>query len=306
MIHKRKIEDYSIFSAILHKNLQARLDRRYRNAQTFNCQSFDGAEYLSRSILIDQSPIGRTPRSNPATYTGSFTFIRELFAETLEARARGWRANRFSFNVKGGRCETCQGNGVIEVEMHFLPTVYVPCDVCQGKRFMKETLEVKYKKKNIYDVLEMTVEEALTFFEDIPSIFDRLKSLNDVGLSYLSLGQSATTLSGGEAQRVKIASELYRPHLQKTIYLLDEPTIGLHYEDVKKLIEILQKLVDKGNTVVVIEHNLDFIKSADYILDIGPEAGANGGKLVASGTPEEVANTDTHTGKYLRKVLKKK
>ena len=291
---------------ILHKNLQARLDRRYRNAQTFNCQSFDGAEYLSRSILIDQSPIGRTPRSNPATYTGAFTFIRELFAETVEARARGWRANRFSFNVKGGRCETCQGNGVIEVEMHFLPTVYVPCDVCQGKRFMKETLEVKYKKKNIYDVLEMTVEEALTFFEDIPSIFDRLKSLNDVGLSYLSLGQSATTLSGGEAQRVKIASELYRPHLQKTIYLLDEPTIGLHYEDVKKLIEILQKLVDKGNTVVVIEHNLDFIKSADYILDIGPEAGANGGKLVASGTPEEVANTDTHTGKYLRKVLKKK
>ena len=291
---------------ILHKNLQARLDRRYRNAQTFNCQSFDGAEYLSRSILIDQSPIGRTPRSNPATYTGAFTFIRELFAETVEARARGWRANRFSFNVKGGRCETCQGNGVIEVEMHFLPTVYVPCDVCQGKRFMKETLEVKYKKKNIYDVLEMTVEEALTFFEDIPSIFDRLKSLNDVGLGYLSLGQSATTLSGGEAQRVKIASELYRPHLQKTIYLLDEPTIGLHYEDVKKLIEILQKLVDKGNTVVVIEHNLDFIKSADYILDIGPEAGANGGKLVASGTPEEVANTDTHTGKYLRKVLKKK
>jgi len=291
---------------ILHKNLQARLDRRYRNAQTFNCQSFDGAEYLSRSILIDQSPIGRTPRSNPATYTGAFTFIRELFAETVEARARGWKANRFSFNVKGGRCETCQGNGVIEVEMHFLPTVYVPCDVCQGKRFMKETLEVKYKKKNIYDVLEMTVEEALTFFEDIPSIFDRLKSLNDVGLSYLSLGQSATTLSGGEAQRVKIASELYRPHLQKTIYLLDEPTIGLHYEDVKKLIEILQKLVDKGNTVVVIEHNLDFIKSADYILDIGPEAGANGGKLVASGTPEEVANTDTHTGKYLRKVLKKK
>src|SRR3990167_8361416 len=291
---------------ILHKNLQARLDRRYRNAQTFNCQSFDGAEYLSRSILIDQSPIGRTPRSNPATYTGAFTFIRELFAETVEARARGWKANRFSFNVKGGRCETCQGNGVIEVEMHFLPTVYVPCDVCQGKRFMKETLEVKYKKKNIYDVLEMTVEEALTFFEDIPSIFDRLKSLNDVGLSYLSLGQSATTLSGGEAQRVKIASELYRPHLQKTIYLLDEPTIGLHYEDVKKLIEILQKLVDKGNTVVVIEHNLDFIKSCDYILDIGPEGGDEGGSLVAEGTPEEVAGTDTHTGKYLRKALRKK
>ena len=291
---------------ILHKNLQARLDRRYRSAETHNCQSFTGSEYLGRSILIDQSPIGRTPRSNPATYTGAFTFIRELFAETSEARARGWRANRFSFNVKGGRCETCQGNGMIEVEMHFLPTVYVPCDVCNGKRFMKETFEIKYNKKNIYDILEMTVEEALTFFEDIPAIFDRLKSLNDVGLGYLCLGQSATTLSGGEAQRVKIASELYRPHLEKTIYLLDEPTIGLHYEDVKKLIEILQKLVDKGNTVVVIEHNLDFIKSADNVLDIGPEAGDNGGKLVAQGTPEEVANTDTYTGRYLRKTLRKK
>ncbi|MDO8589960.1 MAG: excinuclease ABC subunit UvrA [bacterium] len=291
---------------ILHKNLQARLDRRYRSPETYNCQSFAGSEYLGRSILIDQSPIGRTPRSNPATYTGAFTFIRELFAETAEARARGWRSNRFSFNVKGGRCETCQGNGMIEVEMHFLPTVYVPCDVCLGKRFMKETLEVKYNKKNIYDILEMTIEEALTFFEDIPAIYDRLKSLTGVGLGYLCLGQSATTLSGGEAQRVKIASELYRPHLQKTIYLLDEPTIGLHYEDVKKLIEILQKLVDKGNTVVVIEHNLDFIKSADYVLDIGPEAGDGGGKLVAHGTPEEVANTDTHTGKYLRKTLNKK
>ncbi|MFZ2484491.1 MAG: excinuclease ABC subunit UvrA [Minisyncoccia bacterium] len=291
---------------ILHKNLQSRLDRRFRNANTYNCQTFTGSEYLGRSILIDQSPIGRTPRSNPATYTGAFTFIRELFAETSEARARGWRANRFSFNVKGGRCETCQGNGMIEVEMHFLPTVYVPCDVCLGKRFMKETLEVKYKHKSIYDILEMTIEEALTFFEDIPAIYDRIKSMNDVGLGYLSLGQSATTLSGGEAQRVKIASELYRPHLQKTIYLLDEPTIGLHYEDVKKLIEILQKLVDKGNTVLVIEHNLDFIKSADHVIDIGPEGGDGGGQLVAQGTPEEVANTDTHTGKYLRKLLKKK
>ena len=296
----------SFIYEILHKNLQARLDRRYRSAETHNCQSFTGSEYLGRSILIDQSPIGRTPRSNPATYTGAFTFIRELFAETSEARARGWRANRFSFNVKGGRCETCQGNGMIEVEMHFLPTVYVPCDVCNGKRFMKETFEIKYNKKNIYDILEMTVKEALTFFEDIPAIFDRLKSLNDVGLGYLCLGQSATTLSGGEAQRVKIASELYRPHLEKTIYLLDEPTIGLHYEDVKKLIEILQKLVDKGNTVVVIEHNLDFIKSADHVLDIGPEACDDGGKLVAQGTPEEVANTDTHTGRYLKKTLRKK
>jgi len=291
---------------ILHKNLQARLDRRFRNAQTYNCQSFTGSEYLGRTVLIDQSAIGRTPRSNPATYTGAFTFIRELFAESSEARARGWKPNRFSFNVKGGRCETCQGNGMIEVEMHFLPTVYVPCDVCNGKRFMKETLEVKYKHKNINQILEMTIEDALTFFEDIPAVSDRLKSLNDVGLGYLALGQSATTLSGGEAQRVKIASELYRAHVEKTIYILDEPTIGLHYEDVRKLIEILQKLVDKGNTVLVIEHNMDLIKSADYIIDIGPEGGDGGGDLVAKGTPEEVANTDTHTGKYLRKALKKK
>jgi len=291
---------------ILHKNLQARLDRRYRNVNTYNAQSFTGSEYLSRAILIDQSPIGRTPRSNPATYTGAFTFIRELFAETAEARARGWKPNRFSFNVKGGRCETCQGSGAIEVEMHFLPTVYVPCDVCRGKRFMKETLEVKYKHKSIHDVLEMTVEDALAFFEDIPAISDRLRTLNDVGLGYLALGQSATTLSGGEAQRVKIASELYRLHLEKTIYLLDEPTIGLHYEDVKKLIEILQRLVDKGNTVLVIEHNMDFIKSTDYIIDFGPEGGNGGGDLVAKGTPEEVSGTDTHTGKYLRKSLRKK
>ncbi|MBX4200029.1 excinuclease ABC subunit UvrA [Candidatus Parcubacteria bacterium] len=295
----------SFIYEILYKNLQARLEKKYRSAETYNAQSVSGAEYLGRAILIDQSAIGRTPRSNPATYTGAFTFIRELFAETSEARARGWKSNRFSFNVKGGRCETCQGNGMIEVEMHFLPTVYVPCDVCQGKRFMKETLEVRYKKKSIFDVLEMTIEEALTFFEDIPAIYDRIKVLNDVGLGYLKLGQSATTLSGGEAQRVKIASELYRPHLQKTIYILDEPTIGLHYADVKLLIEILQKLVDKGNTVVVIEHNLDLIKNADYVLDIGPEGGEGGGKLVAHGTPEEVANTDSHTGVYLRKILRK-
>jgi len=290
---------------ILHKNLQARFERKYRSAETYNCKSFAGTEYLGRAILIDQSPIGRTPRSNPATYTGSWTFIRDLFAETAEARARGWKANRFSFNVKGGRCEVCSGNGEIEVEMHFLPTVYVPCDVCQGKRFMKETLEVKYKHKNIYEILEMTVEEALKFFEDIPAVADRLKSLDEVGLGYLKLGQSATTLSGGEAQRVKISSELYRPHLQKTIYLLDEPTIGLHYEDVKKLIEILQKLVNKGNTVVVIEHNMDIIKSADYILDIGPDGGDGGGELIAKGTPEDVANNSkSHTGKYLYKHLR--
>lgn len=292
---------------ILHKNLQARFDRRYRSAEVYNAKTFTGTEYLGRSILIDQSAIGRTPRSNPATYTGSFTFIRELFAETSEARARGWKANRFSFNVKGGRCETCQGNGVIEVEMHFLPTVYVPCDVCNGKRFMKETLEVKYKKKSIYDILTMTVEDALKFFEDIPAVYDRLKTMDDVGLGYLELGQSATTLSGGEAQRVKISSELYRPHLQKTIYLLDEPTIGLHYDDVRKLIEILQKLVEKGNTVLVIEHNMDLIKSADHVIDIGPEGGSGGGKLVAMGTPEEVANHKaSYTGEYLKNALRKK
>lgn len=290
---------------ILYKNLQARFERKYRTAELFNCNSFSGTEYLGRSILIDQSPIGRTPRSNPATYTGAWSFVRELFAETAEARVRGWGPGRFSFNRPGGRCETCEGNGEIAVEMHFLPTVYVPCDVCGGKRFMKETLEVKYKKKNIYEVLKMTVEEGLKFFEDIPAIYDRLKTMDDVGLGYLELGQSATTLSGGEAQRVKISSELYRPHIQKTIYIFDEPTIGLHYDDVKKFIEILQKLVDKGNTVLVIEHNMDVIKSADYIIDIGPEGGIGGGKVVAKGTPEQVANNkNSHTGKYLKKSLK--
>ena len=292
---------------ILHKNLLARLDRDHRTANIYSCTSFTGTEYLGRTILIDQSPIGRTPRSNPATYTGAWTHIRDMFAETSEAKARGWGASRFSFNVKGGRCETCQGNGMIEVEMHFLPTVYVTCDVCNGKRFMKETLEVKYKKKNIFEVLEMTIEEALTFFEDIPSISDRLQTLSEVGLGYLKLGQSATTLSGGEAQRVKVSAELYRPHVQKTIYLLDEPTIGLHYEDVRKLIEIMQKLVQKGNTVVVIEHSMDIIKCSDYIIDIGPEGGVKGGNIVARGTPEEVANVaKSYTGQYLAKVLKQR
>ncbi|MBX4215744.1 hypothetical protein KW797_02255, partial [Candidatus Parcubacteria bacterium] len=292
---------------LLYKNLRGRLEQHYRTAKLYNVESFSGTEYLSRAILIDQSPIGRTPRSNPATYTGAFTFIRELFAETEEARLRGWKANRFSFNVKGGRCEACQGNGEIAVEMHFLPTVYVTCDVCSGRRFMKETLEVKYKKKSIHDVLTMTIEEAEDFFQDIPQIYDRLKTLMDVGLGYLELGQSATTLSGGEAQRVKVSSELYRPHLEKTIYLLDEPTIGLHYEDVKKLIEILQKLVEKGNTVMLIEHNMDIIKSVDYVIDIGPDGGAKGGKIVARGTPEDVAGSpQSHTGKYLKRALKKK
>ncbi|HET8574760.1 MAG TPA: excinuclease ABC subunit UvrA [Candidatus Paceibacterota bacterium] len=290
---------------ILYKNLLGKLDRYHRTAKIYNCSEFKGTEYLSRAILIDQSPIGKTPRSNPATYTGAFTPIRQLFAEMPEARIRGWKPSRFSFNVKGGRCETCQGNGEIAVEMHFLPTVYVPCDVCGGTRYMKETLEVKYRGKNIYEVLRMTVKDALDFFVDIPNIYDRLKTLNDVGLGYLELGQSATTLSGGEAQRVKMSAELYRPHIQKTIYILDEPSIGLHYEDVKNLIGILKRLVDKGHTVLVIEHNMDIIKSADYVIDIGPEGGEGGGKIVAKGTPEEVAETETHTGHYLRKALKK-
>ncbi len=290
---------------ILHKNLQGRLERRYRTNELFNCKEFGGAEYLSRVIMIDQSPIGRTPRSNPATYTGAFTFIRELFASSELARVRGWKPSRFSFNVKGGRCEACQGNGVIAVEMHFLPTVYVTCDVCNGTRFQKETLEVLYKKKNIDQVLHMTLEEAITFFEDIPAIYDRLKTLNDVGLGYLELGQSATTLSGGEAQRVKISSELYRPHTERSVYILDEPTVGLHYEDVRNLIQILEKLVEKGNSVIVIEHNMDVIKSADYLIDLGPEGGSGGGAVVAKGTPEEVVeNFDSHTAYYLRRVLR--
>lgn len=291
---------------ILHKNLRARFDRRYKSTETFHCKSFSGSEYLSRAVMIDQSPIGRTPRSNPATYTGAWTHVRDLFASTEEARVRGWKSGRFSFNRPGGRCETCEGNGFIAVEMHFLPTVYVSCDVCNGKRFTKETLEVKYKHKSIHEVLEMTVEEAYTFFYEIPAIADRLKTLNEVGLGYLKLGQSATTLSGGEAQRVKISSELYRPHVERTIYLLDEPTIGLHYADVKKLIEILDRLVDKGNTVMTIEHNLDFIKASDYVIDIGPEGGSGGGKIVATGTPEEVSRVAaSYTGQYLKKALRK-
>ncbi|KKR43193.1 MAG: Excinuclease ABC, subunit A [Candidatus Nomurabacteria bacterium GW2011_GWF2_40_12] len=285
----------SFMYEILYKNLQARYERKYRTAQTFNCSSFSGTEYLSRAILIDQSPIGRTPRSNIATYTGAFTHIRDLFASTEEARLRGWKANRFSFNVKGGRCEACEGNGEIAVEMHFLPTVYVTCDVCGGKRFDKETLTIKYKKKNIYEVLHLTVEKGLEFFKDIPAVSDRLETLIDVGLRYLEIGQPATTLSGGEAQRVKISSELYRPHLEKTIY-----------DDVQKLLEVLNKLVSKGNTVVLIEHNLDIVKSSDYIIDIGPEGGVKGGNIVAKGTPEDVANNaKSYTGKYLKKVLRK-
>jgi excinuclease ABC subunit A len=292
---------------IINKNLEAKLEKRTRSAKLYNCDKFDGVEgQLSRVVLIDQSPIGRTPRSNPATYTGAWTFIRDIFASTEEARIRGWKPSRFSFNVEGGRCETCQGNGQIAVEMHFLPTVYVECDVCRGLRFMKETLEVKYKDKNVFEVLDMTVEEAATFFYELPAIYDRMKSMLDVGLGYLKLGQSATTLSGGEAQRVKISSELYRPLTERTIYLLDEPTVGLHFEDVKKLIDILNKLVDKGNTVVLIEHNMDVIKCSDYLIDIGPEGGIGGGKIVAQGTPEMVASSEgSYTGKYLKKILKR-
>lgn len=292
---------------ILYKNLLGRLERRLRTNKLENCQEFTGTEYVNRVIMIDQSAIGRTPRSNPATYTGAWTFIRDLFASSELARVRGWKPSRFSFNVKGGRCEACQGNGLVAVEMHFLPTVYVTCDICNGLRFQKETLEVKYKGKNISEVLKMTIEEALEFFKDIPQVNDRLKTLNEVGLGYLQLGQSATTLSGGEAQRVKISAELYRPNIEKSIYILDEPTVGLHYEDVKNLAEILQKLVAKGNTVIVIEHNMDIIKSADYLIDLGPDGGDKGGKIVAKGTPEEVVNNfDSHTAKYLRRVLRKK
>jgi len=290
---------------ILHRNIASRMARRETKLE--HVASLTGTEYLGRVVLIDQSPIGRTPRSNPATYTGAFTHIRDLFASTPSARARGWKPGRFSFNVSGGRCEACQGNGSVAVEMHFLPTVYVTCDICEGKRFMKETLEVAYRGKNIYEVLQMTVEEAEKFFGDIPAIADRLASLNLTGLEYLTLGQSATTLSGGEAQRVKIASELYRPMPMKTIYLLDEPTVGLHYEDVKKLIEILQELVRRGNTAVVIEHNLDVIKNSDYVIDFGPDGGVGGGKIIAKGTPEEIADTEgSYTGEYLEKTLKRR
>lgn len=289
---------------ILHKNVAGRLAKRQE--PVVHAASIMGTEYIGRVVLIDQSPIGRTPRSNPATYTGAFTHIRDLFAATSEARARGWKPGRFSFNVAGGRCETCQGNGVIAVEMHFLPTVYVTCDVCSGTRYMRETLDVTYRGKNIHDVLKMTVEEAEAFFKEVPVINDRLETLTATGLEYLTLGQSATTLSGGEAQRVKIASELYRPTTMKTLYLLDEPTVGLHYDDVQKLIDIVQELVRRGNTVVVIEHNLDLIKCADHVIDFGPEGGKGGGLIMAKGTPEEVAEVEqSHTGHYLAKLFAK-
>ena len=293
----------SLINEILYKHLARELNRA--RVIPGKHDAILGVEQLDKVIAIDQSPIGRTPRSNPATYTGVFDQIRDLFAATADAKAKGYKKGRFSFNVKGGRCEACSGDGIIKIEMHFLPDVYVPCEVCKGKRYNRETLEVKYKDKSIYDVLNMTVEEAMTFFENVPSIKRKIETLYDVGLSYIRLGQPSTTLSGGEAQRIKLATELSKRSTGKTIYILDEPTTGLHFADVQKLVEILRRLSDGGNTVVVIEHNLDVIKTADYIIDIGPEGGDGGGTVVAKGTPEEVAkNPASHTGRYVAKYLK--
>ena len=293
----------SLVNEILYKHLARSLNRA--RCIPGKHKGIDGLEQLDKVICIDQSPIGRTPRSNPATYTGVFDQIRDLFAATPDAKARGYKKGRFSFNVKGGRCEACSGDGILKIEMHFLPDVYVPCEVCQGKRYNRETLEIKYKGKSIYDVLDMTVEEALTFFENVPSIQRKIQTLYDVGLSYVRLGQPSTTLSGGEAQRIKLATELSKRSTGKTIYILDEPTTGLHFADVHKLIEILHRLTDGGNTVVVIEHNLDVIKTADYIIDMGPEGGDGGGTVIAEGTPEQVAeNSISYTGKYVKKYLK--
>jgi excinuclease ABC subunit A len=267
-------------------------------------EEIEGLEHLDKVIDIDQSPIGRTPRSNPATYTNAFTGIRELFAQVPEARIRGYQPGRFSFNVKGGRCEACKGEGIVRIEMNFLPDVYVPCEICQGKRYNREALEIHYKGKSIADVLDMTVEEALSFFANIPAIHNKMKTLYDVGLGYMRLGQPATTLSGGEAQRVKLATELSRRATGRTLYILDEPTTGLHFADVSRLLQVLQRLVDTGNTIVVIEHNLDVIKSADWIIDLGPEGGDAGGYVIALGTPEEVANHEqSYTGYFLKRLL---
>jgi excinuclease ABC subunit A len=266
--------------------------------------AIEGIDQLDKVIQIDQSPIGRTPRSNPATYTGLFTFIRELFAMLPDAKARGFRPGRFSFNVKGGRCEACQGDGVIAIEMHFLPNVYVTCEQCKGRRYNRETLEIKYRGKSIADVLDLTVDQALPLLENFPPIANKLRTLQDVGLGYIELGQSATTLSGGEAQRVKLSKELSRRGTGRTLYILDEPTTGLHFDDTHKLLDVLNKLVDQGNTVVVIEHNLDVIKSADYVIDLGPEGGEEGGRVVAKGTPEDVAKSrDSFTGHFLAGIL---
>ena len=293
----------SLTNEILYKTLAKELNRARTVAGDHD--EIVGLEQLDKVIDIDQSPIGRTPRSNPATYTGVFDMIRDLFAATPDAKAKGYKKGRFSFNVKGGRCEACSGDGIIKIEMHFLPDVYVPCEGCGGKRYNRETLEVRYKGKTIYDVLNMTVEEALEFFKHVPSIHNKIQTLYDVGLSYIRLGQPSTELSGGEAQRIKLATELSRRSTGKTIYILDEPTTGLHFEDVNKLVEILRRLSDGGNTVIVIEHNLDVIKTADYIIDMGPEGGDGGGTVVATGTPEEICAVEaSYTGRYLQKYLK--
>jgi excinuclease ABC subunit A len=294
-------------STLINQTLYPIISRALNGTSSVNPKPYndiEGLEYLDKVVAIDQSPIGRTPRSNPATYTGLFTPIRELFAQTQEARARGYKPGRFSFNVKGGRCEACHGDGVIKVEMHFLPDVYVPCDECAGKRYNRETLEVRYKAKNIHEVLDMTVEEAYLFFEAIPVLARKLKTIVDVGLSYVHLGQSATTLSGGEAQRVKLSRELSKRGTGKTLYILDEPTTGLHFRDIQQLLEVLQRLRNDGNSIVVIEHNLDVIKTADWIIDLGPEGGSKGGEIIAFGTPEELAlQKKSHTGQFLNSVL---
>lgn len=292
----------SLVNEIIYKHLFGKLNKGRVRAGKF--KDMKGLENLDKVIMIDQSPIGRTPRSNPATYTGVFTEIRELFAQTTDAKTRGYKAGRFSFNVKGGRCEACEGDGILKIEMHFLPDIFVPCEVCKGHRYNRETLEVRYKGKNVYDVLDMTVSEGVEFFENIPRIYNKLKTLEEVGLGYIKIGQSSTTLSGGEAQRIKLAAELSKRSTGKTIYILDEPTTGLHSADVQKLITILQRLTDAGNTVLVIEHNLDVIKTADYIVDMGPEGGDTGGTVIAKGTPEQVAkNAKSYTGQYLKKML---
>ena len=268
------------------------------------CDKIEGLEHLDKVISIDQSPIGRTPRSNPATYTGLFSYIRDLLSQTIEAKSRGYKPGRFSFNVKGGRCEACQGDGMTKVEMHFLADVYVKCDVCEGKRYNEQTLEVKYKEKNISEILNMTVEEALVFFDALPALKKKLVTLDDVGLGYITLGQSATTLSGGEAQRIKLAKELSKRSTGKTLFILDEPTTGLHFADIELLLKVLDRLKKQGNTIVVIEHNLDVIKTADWIIDLGPEGGSDGGNIVATGTPEDVAKiSNSFTGQFLEKML---
>ncbi|MBR6521699.1 MAG: excinuclease ABC subunit UvrA, partial [Oscillospiraceae bacterium] len=294
----------SLVNMILFRALASELNRMKIKPGKF--REMRGTDKLDKVINIDQSPIGRTPRSNPATYTGVFNDIRELFSETQDARARGYTPGRFSFNVRGGRCEACSGDGLLKIEMHFLPDIYVPCEVCKGRRYNRETLEVRYKGKNIYEVLEMTVEEALSFFDNLPKIRNKIQALYDVGLEYIKLGQPSTTLSGGEAQRVKLATELARPATGRTVYVLDEPTTGLHTADVHKLLTVLQRFVEAGNTVVVIEHNLDVIKTADNVIDLGPEGGSRGGTIVCTGTPEEVAAChESYTGHYLKAVLER-